>query len=236
MAEEFEGDLAGAVFWGADLHGARFRDVDLTGVRIDHAWVIGVEIDSLVDRLVVNGVDVTDYVNERDEWFPLRKFVLVTQADEMRAGAVALGDAWAAAIETARQLPESLLHESVDGEFSFAQTLRHLVFAIDKWFAVPILGGSFHAWGLPNTGSRGFGWPGLDLELDPPFEEVVAAYVSAMADLRGYVATLTDDELHRSVDILENGPNEIHQCIGVVFEESFWHLRYARRDLDALTG
>ena len=33
MPEEFEGDLAGAVFWGADLHGARFRDVDLTGAN-----------------------------------------------------------------------------------------------------------------------------------------------------------------------------------------------------------
>lgn len=26
MPEEFEGDLAGAVFWGADPTGARFRD------------------------------------------------------------------------------------------------------------------------------------------------------------------------------------------------------------------
>ena len=26
MPEEFGGDLAGAVFWGADLSGSRFRD------------------------------------------------------------------------------------------------------------------------------------------------------------------------------------------------------------------
>lgn len=31
MPQEFEGDLTGAVFWGADLSGARFRDVDLNG-------------------------------------------------------------------------------------------------------------------------------------------------------------------------------------------------------------
>ena len=30
VPEEFEGDLTGAVFWGADLSGARFRDVNLT--------------------------------------------------------------------------------------------------------------------------------------------------------------------------------------------------------------
>ena len=61
-------------------------DVDLAGVRIEHAWVVGVEIDALVDRLVVNGVDVTDYVNERDEWYPLRTVLQVTTAEQMRAG------------------------------------------------------------------------------------------------------------------------------------------------------
>ena len=50
MPEEFEGDLAGAVFWGADLSGARFRDVDLTNARISHAWLVNVDIDALVDR------------------------------------------------------------------------------------------------------------------------------------------------------------------------------------------
>ncbi len=72
MPEEFEGDLAGAVFWGADLSGARFRDVNLTGAKISHAWLVNVDIDALVDTVVINGVDVTAYVNERDPWYPLR--------------------------------------------------------------------------------------------------------------------------------------------------------------------
>ena len=72
MPEEFEGDLAGAVFWGADLSGARFRDVNLTDAKISHAWLVNVEIDALVDTVVINGVDVTAYVNERDPWYPLR--------------------------------------------------------------------------------------------------------------------------------------------------------------------
>ncbi len=50
MPEEFEGDLAGAVFWGADLSGARFRDVNLTGASISHAWLVDVDIDALVER------------------------------------------------------------------------------------------------------------------------------------------------------------------------------------------
>ena len=59
MPEEFEGDLAGAVFWGADLSGARFRDVNLTDAKISHAWLVNVDIDALVDKVVINGVDVT---------------------------------------------------------------------------------------------------------------------------------------------------------------------------------
>ena len=46
MPEEFEGDLAEAVFWGADLSGACFRDVNLTNVRISHAWLVNVDIDA----------------------------------------------------------------------------------------------------------------------------------------------------------------------------------------------
>src|SRR6478609_2487135 len=72
VAEEFEGDLAGAVFWGADLRGARFRDVNLTDVEISHAWLVNVDIDALIEKVVINGVDVTDYVSERDQWHPLR--------------------------------------------------------------------------------------------------------------------------------------------------------------------
>src|SRR4051812_29903142 len=53
MPEEFEGDLAGAVFWGADLSGARFRDVNLSGAKITHAWLVDVEIDALVERVVI---------------------------------------------------------------------------------------------------------------------------------------------------------------------------------------
>ena len=50
MPEEFEGDLAGAVFWGADLSGARFRDVNFTDAKISHAWLVNVDIDALIDR------------------------------------------------------------------------------------------------------------------------------------------------------------------------------------------
>ena len=234
MAQEYEGDLTGAVFWGADLTGARFRDVNLTGVRISHAWVVDVEIDALVDRLVVNGVDVTDHVNEHDPWHPLRSMVRVNDVDGARASWAALEDAWAETVAQARELPEEALHESVDGEWSFVQTVRHLVMAIDKWLTAPILGRDFHPIGLPNTGSLDFPFPGIDLDQRPTLDEALAVHAERAALVRDYVATVTPEDLDRQVEVHENGTNPVRECLFTVFEETFWHVRYARRDLALL--
>jgi hypothetical protein len=42
--------------------------------------------------------------------------------------------------------------------------------------------------------------------------------------------------LNADVTVLENGASAVHDCIGVVFEEHFQHLRYATRDLDRVGG
>ena len=234
MPEEFEGDLTEAVFWGADLRGARFRDVNLTDVRISHAWVVDVEIDALVDRLVVNGVDVTAFVNEHDRWYPLRTVLGASDPDSMRAGWAALREAWAASVARAQRLPDEDVHTSVNGEWSFVQTLRHLLMAMDKWFTAPILGGGFNPLGLPNTGSADFPWPGLDDEATPSLSDVLAARAEQATRLDDYLAAMTADDLTRTVDVLENGPHRVRDCISTVLEEEFWHLRYAERDLTEL--
>jgi hypothetical protein len=41
-------------------------------------------------------------------------------------------------------------------------------------------------------------------------------------------------DLSRSVDVLENGASPLQECILTVFEEAFWHNRYALRDLEQL--
>jgi hypothetical protein len=234
MPQEFEGDLAGAVFWGADLRGARFRDVDLTNASISHAWVVGVEIDALVENLVVNGVDVTSYVNERDPWHPLRGMLRAGDPAAMREAWAALEAAWSDTLDRARALPEERLHASVAGEWSFTETLRHLVFAMDKWFTVPVLGAPFHPAGLPNTGSRDFPWPGLDREATPSATEVIAVRADRTGRFRDYLETLAPDDLGRPIEVLENGTATLAECIHTVFEEEFWHNRYARRDLEQL--
>jgi DinB superfamily/Pentapeptide repeats (8 copies) len=233
VPEEFGGDLQGAVFWGAELNGARFRDVDLTDARISHAWLVNVEIDALVDNLVINGVDVTAYVNERDPWYPLRAMLSPKTPEDMRATWAALEQEWAKTTTRAQALPEGALHESVNDEWSFVQTLRHLVFAMDKWFTSPILGQPFHPLGIPNRGSVDFPWPGLDYDLDPSVAEVLAVRADRARRLRDYLASVTMTELPRSIDVLENGTHTVRDGINVVFEEEFWHHRYAVRDLAA---
>jgi hypothetical protein len=235
MAEQFAfQDLSDAVFWGVDLQRATFRDVDLMGARISHARLADVVIDAEIDRLVINGVDVTAYINERDDWFALRSQLHPTEPDNMRQGWQAFLTAWVSAIERARSLPEEQRHASVDGEWSFVETIRHLVFATDKWFTVPILGGAFLPIGLPNSGSADFGWPGIDDLANPTFEDAAAAWLDRWGQLRDHLEDIEPAKLEVDVAVLENGAPAVHDGIGVVFEEHFHHLRYTTRDLDRL--
>jgi len=234
MPEEFEGDLAGAVFWGADLSGARFRDVDLSGATISHASLVNVDIDALIEHVVINGVDVTAYVNERDPWYPLRAMLRPSDPDGMRAAWAALESAWAKTITWATALGDDALHESVNDEWSFVQTLRHLIFAIDKWFTAPILAEPFHPIGLPNSGSIDYPWPGLDYALTPTAAEALAVRADRSQRVRDHLAVVATTDLIRPVEVLENGTNSVQDCVFTVFEEEFWHNRYAQRDLALL--
>lgn len=235
MPEEFEGDLTEAVFWGADLSGATFRDVNLSNANISHAFLVNVDIDALVENVVINGVDVSSYVNERDPWYPLRTVLAFPSAPgDIRKSWALLEAEWAKTIARARALPEARLHESVNGEFSFVETVRHLVFATDKWFMVPVLGESFHPIGLPNKGSLGFPWPGLDYELKPSVAEALAARADRSARYRDFTASVKAEDLTRRIDVLENGEHPLLGCLHTIIEEEFWHNRYAVRDLALL--
>jgi hypothetical protein len=233
MAEVFEGDLAGAVFWGADLRGSLFRDVDLTNAKITHAWLVDVDIDALVDRVVINGVDVTAYVNERDPWYPLRSMLRASDPAGMRDAWAALEAEWAKTTARAETLAEDALYQSVGGEWSFVDTQRHLVYAMDKWISVPVFGGGFHPIGLTHQSATDVP-PGLAPDTTPSIAEVRTVRVEQGARFREFLATLSPAELTRTVDVIENGPNPVRECIATVFEEEFWHNRYALRDLAVL--
>jgi hypothetical protein len=235
MAEEFEGrDLRGSEFWGVDLSRATFRDVNLSGASISHALLDGVEIDAKIDRLVINGVDVTDYVNERDRWYPLRAMVRATDPDGIRAAWAALERTWAATTARAGLRTDAQRHERVNGEWSFVETLRHLLLAMDKWFTVPILHGRFHPIGLPDSGSAKFPWPDLDRAAAPSYDEVLAARAQRADRFRAWLDELDAAGLTREVEVLDVGAVTVHECLFTVLEEEFEHHRYADRDLAVL--
>jgi DinB superfamily/Pentapeptide repeats (8 copies) len=229
-----EADLSGSEFWGVDLSRASFRDVNFTNATFKSVWLVDVDIDGSVEHLTINGVDVTAYVNEHDVWHPLRGMIRPPDPDGMRAADRAFAEAWSATITRALRLPEEKLHVSVDGEWSFVQTLRHLVFAIDKWFTEPILGDPFHPIVLPNTGSDGGEWPGRDRDADPTVAEALAVFDERTARIREFLTTVNAADLTKDLDVRENGTVPLRECIYVVFEEEFEHNRYALRDLAQL--
>ncbi|MEO5724144.1 MAG: DinB family protein [Ilumatobacteraceae bacterium] len=236
MGQEFEDqDLGESVFWGVNLKKAHFRDVNFTGTTMFHVSVKDVSIDGEIDGLVVNGVDVTDFVNEGDRWYPLRS--MLTPGDS--AGATKawrlLEERWSEALTQADALTDEQRRQSVGGEWSFIETLRHLVMAMDKWFTLPVLGHTeMHPFILPNRGSNEFDWPGRDATADPTYDEVLAVRAQRAATFGEFIASVTPGELARTTIVLENGEATVEQCLHVVFEEEFEHLRYALRDLELL--
>src|SRR5215831_14549736 len=154
------GDLQGAEFVDADLRGARFVRADLSGVVMRAVDVQGADIDApwLFDGesfLRVNGVDVIPLVEaELNRRFPGRADRRAADPDGLRAAWTMLERTWAATLERAAAMPASTADVSVDGEWSFAQTLRHLVMATDAWLGRSILGieQPLHPIGQPYAG------------------------------------------------------------------------------------
>lgn len=237
MRHEFEDqDLTDSVFWGVHLNNVHFRDADFTGSTMFHVLLRDVAIDGQVNRLVINGVDVTDVVNEGDAWYPLRSMLEPRDSASAVEAWHLLEDRWADALSRADALSDEQRRQSVGGEWSLIQTLRHLVMAMDKWFTLPVLGqAEMHPIILPNGGSNNYPWPGRDVDADPTYDEVRVVRAQRSAAFGEFIASVTGAELARMTTVLENGEATVEQCLHVVFEEEFEHLRYALRDLDRLT-
>lgn len=232
MSEEFEGrDLSGSEFWGVNLRGSTFRDVDISESTFFHTEWNDVTIDGVIDRLVVNGVDVTDHVNANDRWYPLRTQLMPSTAEGVLVAWRNLESEWVTLCDRVRGEP-ALADVSVGGEWTLRQTIRHLIFAMDKWFSLPVLGmDTFTPCGLPNTGSQGLDWPGLDSVADPSFDELLGLCSARSEQFVRYLESTDFSTLPESVEVLENGSVPTLMCFHAVLEEEFEHLRYMIRDL-----
>ena len=237
-------DLAGAEFRGANLRGARFVECDLSGVVMRGVELRGADIDApwLVHggSVLVNGVDVIPLVEaELNRRFPGRAERRAEDPDGLRAAWAAVERAWVATLDRVTAMPAGTVDVSVGGEWSFAQTLRHLVLATDVWLGRAILerGQPFHPLGLAFPGAEE---EGLDMSVFttdvPSYDEVLEARTGRVAMVRDFLATVTPDELAvaRKNPWDPAGPETTRSSLHVILEEEWEHLRYAVRDLDAI--
>ena len=253
MAEFANEDLTGSRFEQVDLTGAAFRSVDLTrasfrGVDFRDVVMNGVEmcdvrIDGEFQNLLLNGVDVAPLVEaELDRRDPDRVKMRPTDPAGFREAWDIVERRWDVTVARARRLDPELLHESVDGEWSFIETLRHLAFATDSWVRRGILGdpSPWHPLDLP--------WdempdtPGVprDREVRPSLDEALALRRDRTATVRSVVDGLDDESLAAHTEPVE-GPGwpppesfPVREVLLVVLNEEWYHRQFAERDLDVL--
>jgi hypothetical protein len=238
-------DLSGAVFREVDLSRAMFREVNFSGARMRGVYLSDVDIDGHIDGLRVNGVDVLPLVlAELDRVYPERTKLRPTTADGAREAWATVEAMWAPTMARAATLTDEEVHRSVDDEWSFVDTQRHLVMAMDIWFRAGILAEAqpFHPLGLPFTGDVDFSAMGLDLTARPSLAEIAQVRADRSAVFKSYLDGLTDDEFHRERMSTPGLPwppaasRSAQKCLQVIFNEEWAHHRFAVRDLDAMAA
>lgn len=254
-----EVDLGEARFTDVSLKGATFREVTLRGAHVTSADlsemvlrgvdVQDVEIDSpwLFDGehyLRVNGIDVRPFVDaELNKRFPGRELRAAGTPEDLRAAWEAVQRAWTAAIDRAAAMPVGTVDQSVAGEWSFAQTLRHLVMATDVWLGRAILRreSPYHPAGLPNDdGGETAAYEDASVfsAATPSYEEVLEARASRAAMVGEFLATVTSEVLAepRANPHDPQYDETVLGCLHTILDEHWEHYRYAVRDLDALSA
>ncbi|MGN6610793.1 MAG: DinB family protein [Angustibacter sp.] len=228
-------DLSGARFVRCDLSGAVLRGGDVADLEIDSPWLLDGD-----HALVVNGVDVAPYVDaELDRRFPGRKLRRAADPDGLRQAWAALERTWAATLGRVGAMPPGTTDRSVDGEWSFAQTLRHLVMATDTWLgrAILELEQPYHPLGQPHAE---YATDGYDTSVftseQPAFSEVLAARQSRVTMVRELIAGISEAELRvpRRNPWSPQHEETTLSCLHTILEEEWEHHRYAVRDLDAM--
>ena len=235
MATDFvDADLSGARFVRADLSGAVFRAVEIDGADLDAPWLLD------GGSFVVNGVDVAPFVEaELNRRFPGRADRRAEDPDGLRAAWAEVEGAWAAAVERAAAMPAGTVDVSVDGEWSFAQTLRHLVMATDTWLrgAVLEIDQPYHPIGQPNAE---YETDGKDMSVFATSVPTYAEVLEVRADRVGMVRDFLDEVTAEDLAAPRANPHSpqyaetILSCLHTILEEEWEHLRYAVRDLDSI--
>lgn len=238
-------DLSGARFVDVNLRGARFVRSDLSGTVMRGVDVGGADIDAPWlfdggDVLRVNGVDVVPFVEaELNRRFPGRAERRAGDPDGLRSAWSALERTWQATLERVAAMPSGTVDISVDGEWSFAQTLRHLVMATDTWLRRAILEieQPYHPAGQPNFEYEPDGYDmSVFSTTAPTYAEVLEVRAGRVAMVRDFLAAATPADLAkgRKNPWGPEHPVTILSCLHTIINEEWEHHRYAVRDLEAI--
>jgi hypothetical protein len=235
-----------ARFQDQDLTDAEFRECDLTRARLIGVVMQDAVIDGLVSNLVVNGVEVTSYVEaELDRRHPVRLLIRSADPAGLRQAVRQLRAGWAATLEFLRAMPEGSEHQRVGGEWSAVQTLRHLVFVHDSWFRRCCLGSTepFTAIGLASEYVPDQEEQGLDQAATPGLDEVLAVRDVQAAELDRWLSAVTVDQLLAPAPVPTGRGwppyargKSVLECLRVVLNEEWAHHGFCVRDLDLLRG
>jgi hypothetical protein len=235
--KEFEG----ATFVKASFKGATLRFSDVSGVTMRSVDVDGLDIDShdlAFGSLFVNGVDVVPLVDaELNRQFPGRELQKSQTPEGLREGWLAVQAAWQTTVD---DTPPHKVDAHVEHEWSLAQTLRHLVLATDAWLRGGILQVQqpFHEAGQIFTGAAEMGFDMSIFRADlPTYEEILAVRAERQQMVTDFLATATPELLAEQRDNPWGGGDwhpSVGDCLRVILEEEWAHLRYIRRDLALL--
>jgi hypothetical protein len=211
------------------------RAVEVQGADIDAPWLFEGE-----GSLVINGVDVIRLVDaELNRRFPGRSERKAQDPEGLRSAWAALERTWAKTLDRVAAMPPDTVDISVDGEWSFAQTLRHLVMATDTWLGRAILDleRPYHPIGMPHTG---YEVEGNDMSLftmgSAPYAKVLEARADRVAMVRRFLETVTPHDLagQRRNPWAPEYPETVLSCLHTILGEEWAHHRFAVRDLDAI--
>ena len=240
-------DLTGARLHRVQLVDARFRMVDLTGALMRDVSLEGASIDGVIDGLTINGVEVGPYVEaELARRTPARALRRATDPAGLREAWAAIEGAWDASHARVAAMPAGTTELSVEDEWTYTQTLRHLVLATDAWLGAVLAAVTgvelpFHPWGMAFSEMHEFVEEvdrlGLDHDATPTYAQVREVRADRVARVRAFLADVTPEVLAGPCPgpMWESGDHlGVLRCLRVILNEECEHLRYAERDLDLL--
>src|SRR5215469_10859613 len=198
VTEFVKQDFTGARFEQVDFSRAWFRNVYFTGATLRGAWLEDVDIDGEIRNVRINGVDIVPLVEaELNRRYPERAKLDPADANGFREAWAIIERVWPPTVERAKRLDPELLHEQVEGEWSFIETLRHLVFATDSWIRRGILGDPkpWHPLALPWDEMPDMPGVPRDRAVRPSLDTVLELRRDRMSGVRDVINGLTSQSL-----------------------------------------